>query len=58
MPDKGDTEIVIPTYKGMTIKHGDDVMILTLYSETGRITIRCTQSLEPAVKGTFDEDKD
>lgn len=42
MPEeKGNTEITIPTYRGMDIQHVKDHTILNIYSTTGKITIRC-----------------
>lgn len=39
--DPGDTEITIPTYKGLDIRQAKDELIITIYAETGKTTIRC-----------------
>ena len=54
MPDKGDTEITIPTFKQMSFMTDGDESRIIIESETGTITIKCFKS----VKGKFDEDKD
>jgi len=43
MPDKGNTEITIPTYRGMTTNHTKDATEIIIYSTTGKITIKCYQ---------------
>jgi hypothetical protein len=42
MPDKkGDTEITIPTYRGMELSHNKDQTTITIYSLNGKIKIKC-----------------
>lgn len=42
MPEKpGDTEITIPTYKGLQITQAKDHLIIKIYAETGETTIKC-----------------
>ena len=41
---KGDTEITIPTYIDHEIVEKENEIVIVLWSQTGRITIRCKRN--------------